>query len=231
MPAADSIALRRFCVTSDMLGRALVGLNSGELEAFTSCNFLCNGERVGTRLHAATTGTDVNFDQALELAVMAQRGSGQIIDVALVIDTDQYSRTPAKPCQPIDLVSIDNLVRQHYVADTAGDHDFGFGDFLATDSAGAAVLDLVTRDIDRLMGFTVRAQACTPASASLSRSVATLRSKASSSMISDGVATSASAMPISAGNVETRYEPVRVIGVPVFHNSLSTRFTCSRGNS
>jgi len=56
-------------------------------------------------------------------------------------------------------VSIDNLVRQHYITDTAGDHDLGFGDFLTTDATGAAVLDLVTRDIDRFMGFAMRAQA------------------------------------------------------------------------
>jgi len=78
-----------------MLGRALVSLNSGELQAFTGVDFLCNGKRVGTRPHAATTGADVNFDQALEHAVMAHGGSGKIIDVAMVVDTDQYPCSPA----------------------------------------------------------------------------------------------------------------------------------------
>jgi hypothetical protein len=142
-----------------MLSRALVGLNSDKLQAFAGIDFLCDGKGVGTRLHAATTGADVNFNQALEHAVMAQRGGGQIIDVAGIIDTDQYPRSPGKTRQSIDLVSIDNLVRQHYIIDTTGDHDLGFGDLLAADSAGPAVLDLVTRDIDRFMGFTMRTQA------------------------------------------------------------------------
>jgi hypothetical protein len=142
-----------------MLSRALVGLNSGELQAFAGVDFLCDGKRRGTWFNPASACADINFHQTFKAVSMPDGCGCKFIDVTRIIDADQYPCASGEPGQAINLVWIHDLVRQHYVADTAGDHNLRFSHLLAADATGATMLDLVARNIDRFVGLAMRAQA------------------------------------------------------------------------
>ena len=139
-----------------MLRCALVRLQPGEFKAGAGGNFLPDCKRRDTGFDTAAARAAIDFDQAFYLDAMTLRGRGQSFDVGRVVDANQDARGLCEPRQAINFARIGHLVRHHDIVDAARNHDFGLGDLLTADAAGAAMFDLVVRDIHRLVCFGVR---------------------------------------------------------------------------
>src|SRR5258706_11107352 len=139
-----------------MLSLTLVRLQTGKAEPRSCLDLLSDFNRRFTRGDAASAGTDVDLDQALDGRAVFLCTSLEIVHIIQVVHTDDHAGARRQGGEALDLLGGDHLVRDEDVPDASAHQRFGLAHLLAADTASPALLDLVDRDIGRLMCLGVR---------------------------------------------------------------------------
>src|SRR5262249_37711094 len=124
------------------------------------------GQRRGIRrrLHAASTGTGVAFNQRTNLEVRRRKRRRNARGCLATVEHQGQPRAARQRDQPLQLLPPDDIVGDENVVDAGVCHHFGFTELLTGDADGTK-LDLSARELRYLVGLDVGSQGETFATA------------------------------------------------------------------
>ena len=129
-----------------MLRRAAESVYAGKAQMrmillYGACQ-IDSGKRA---VYAATTVTDIDFYQYIDMRAFLYYGIADLLDLYRMIDADADVRATGQHSQTINLAHADDLIGDQHILYTCIDKDFCFADLLAADAMGAST-DLLVRD-------------------------------------------------------------------------------------
>ena len=143
--------------TPKMLGRPLVGLQSGVTQVFAGGNGLGNLQRRLAGINTAAVGADIDLDQHVDGDAELAGRRVDVLHVAGIVGADGDLGLLRQRGEAPEFGHADHFVGNQHIGHAALDHGLGFADLLAAD-ADRAESDLAQRDLRAFVALGMRPQ-------------------------------------------------------------------------